>query len=287
MAMADPESLWEILNSEFVKSLTGSAMGALAGAGIGAYAAQVISERAKTRDDLVKEVRNINSTATMAYSIADAYLNLKRQHVKRLYDKYLAGKAALGEFRKIQAADPSAKFEFDAELLELALPPIPLAQIQHLVFERMTAPTKAIMMLSAVGNALSSLEDIFERRHAAIRELHATGVDPHNYFGLQKGNRTDLRYSSTMEGMYAYTDDMIYFSKSLGDDLIKYGRELKNRLPKRLHDTAPLIASVDYSNAADLLPDPEKYKSWETAIIKGLRPAGLHFWTATPPDQSF
>src|SRR5690349_18959263 len=92
--MADPTTLWEILNSEFVKSLTGSAAGALAGALFGAWAAQRIAERAKVRDELLKELRHTNSATTLVFSIANAYINLKDQHVDGLWDRFQKTRAA-------------------------------------------------------------------------------------------------------------------------------------------------------------------------------------------------
>ena len=78
--------------------------------------------------------------------------------------------------------------------------------------------------------------------------------------------------------MSSYTDDAIYFSRMLGDDLKKYANELKARLPGRLKANAPVITSANFSKAADLLPDPAKYKDYDTMFQS--KPAyGRGVWT--------
>ena len=72
-------------NSKFVTA----ALGALAGAAGGAYAAQRIAERAKVREQLLQEARNSNAAIDLAHQICSTYLGLKEQHVralKRTYD---------------------------------------------------------------------------------------------------------------------------------------------------------------------------------------------------------
>src|SRR5688500_8489592 len=71
-------------NSAFTTSL----IGALAGAFAGAVAAQRVAERSKRREELTKELRNTNAAITLAFSIVNGALAVKKQHVIELKGAY-------------------------------------------------------------------------------------------------------------------------------------------------------------------------------------------------------
>src|SRR5437899_2111346 len=89
-----------IAESNFITALVGS----LAGAFGGAWAAQRIAERTKTREELLKEIRNTNAASSMLYGIANAHLGLKSQHIQALRDKYLEEGTKLELFQKARKA---------------------------------------------------------------------------------------------------------------------------------------------------------------------------------------
>jgi hypothetical protein len=61
------------LNSNLFTSL----IGALAGAFAGAYGGQLIVERSKTRDELLKEMRNTNAAIMLAFGMCNTALSLR------------------------------------------------------------------------------------------------------------------------------------------------------------------------------------------------------------------
>ena len=98
------------------------------------------------------------------------------------------------------------------------------------------------------------------------------GFPPPAYFGLKVGDRTDNRYASSIDGIYGYTDDCIFFSKLLSEDLTRYGNKLKTRLPSRWFSTPPHIASADFSKAQKFIPPDSSYPSWKTSFISPPEP---------------
>jgi hypothetical protein len=279
--MPDPSAFdW----TKFANDFSIAAVGALAGAFAGAMGAQRIAERSKVRDELLKEVRNVNAAVTMAYGITDTSINFKRQHMKPVYDRFQASKAALLKFQ--EEHKEGEIFEYEIDLLRFSLFPVPTAEIQQILFERVTAPTRTISLVNVIGRTVHGLEELITARGQLIEEFRMKdGLHPAIYFGLRVPDGADMRYASTLEGMNQYTDDLIHFSRMLGDDLLKYGIELKDRLPKKFRAAAPVIVFADFSKGADVMPSPEKYRDWETMFSKLAKPVtGLNFWASTPPD---
>lgn len=261
--MADPSTLWEVLNSEFVKSL----VGALAGAFAGAYAAQRIAERSKVREELLKEVRNANAATTITFGITDALIAIKKQQVKPLFDAFNAGKEAVQKFQKSRTPGDPRTFEFKVDLQTFQMPKLSIEQLRQIAFERISAPTRAVMLIGVLDRTLDGLDGFIAMRNALIEEFKASSpLHPAVYYGLETSTGADQRYASALTAISTYTDDCIYFSKLLGDDLTTYGRGLKAKLPKQLRASAPTIVSADFSKAQDVLPLAANYQDWETMV---------------------
>lgn len=79
----------------------------------------------------------------------------------------------------------------------------------------------------------------------------------------------DNRYGSAITAISRYTDDCIFFSKSVADDLSMHGKNLKSRFDRAFSCHAPSIGSLKVEKAeyAQLLPDLKEFPSWD-----GLRP---------------
>ena len=84
----DPWFAWENLKSFANSAFSTSLVGALAGAYFGARSAQRVAERGKVRDELTKEIRNVNAAIALSFGIANSMLALKKQHVAALKNDY-------------------------------------------------------------------------------------------------------------------------------------------------------------------------------------------------------
>lgn len=268
--MTDLSPVWDFLNQEFTKSFVGS----MAGAAGGAWAAQFIAERSKGREELLKEIRNTNAAITLAFGMTNTFLNIKMQHVEMLRNKFNEDRQRLLKVQMETGPQPKI-FEFQADVQFLHMPKVPMRQLLKLAFENISTPTRAISLVEALDRAVHALEQMLAMRNALIEEFRQ-GFPPPAYFGLKVGDRIDNRYASSIDGIYGYTDDCIFFSKLLSEDLTRYGNKLKDRLPRRWFSTAPHIASADFSPAQKFIPPDSNYPSCKTSFITPAEPP--RFW---------
>jgi hypothetical protein len=264
--------VWTFLNeSQFVRTVLAS----LAGAGLGAWTAQRIAARNKDNEEILKDVRASNVAASIAYGITEAFVSVKKQHVKPLCDGYKAEKAALLAFRPTPGNNA---YNFNADLRTLAPVKSPIDHLQKAVFERVSASTKVVSLVGVLDRTLHGLDLLITTRNDLVEEFKANSpVNHRTYFGLPTTSGSDERYSSTIKHLSEYTDDAIYFSKLIGDELVKHGNLLKKKLPRKMQLSAPIIASADYSKAGDLMPAPSNYQDWDTMFQQAFR-AGPGFW---------
>jgi hypothetical protein len=280
--MADPSPIWDFLNQEFTKAFVGS----LAGAGAGAWAAQYIVEKSKVREELLREIRSTNAAITLVFGVANTFLNVKMQHVQAMYENFNRDKEAVLEAKKNHTPGNKKEFRFAADVRFLDPPKVPLPQLQKLVFESINAPTRAISLIESLDRAVDTLNNFLTMRNDLIKEFKDTGFSPAAYFGLKVGDMSDERYASTIKAIYESTDDCIYFSKLLSEDLTKHGNKLKARVPRRFFGTAPNIVTADFSKAEAYIPAASKYPSWQTAFVAPDPPFTLNFWRSIPPEGS-
>lgn len=279
--MADMPTWWEIANSEIAKSLAGSALGAFAGA----WAAQFIAERVKIRDQLLKEIRGVNAAVPLAYGITEAFLAIKAQFVKPLYDRYQADLADL--LLHHEYAGKNEVFHFNADLRTIQPFEIAAEPLQQAVFGLTMAPSRVLALSSVIGRTSSLFIDIVTERNRLVAQFQSGDFHPNIYFGLHAENRVDLRYRTALEGISSYSDDLIFFSKLLGDDLVRYGKELREQLPAKFRSLARGVVAADFDSANALLPGPGPYKSWDTNFVTPEKPRSLNFWKATRPQDSY
>jgi hypothetical protein len=279
--MADPTTLWEILNSEFVKSLTGSAMGALAGAAAGAWAAQQIADRGKVREEALKELRSINAANTLAFSLANAYINLKVQHVSDMWHTFQRDKAAA---EKAQATKTEIHLNVDLQTLDP--PPVSITDIKRMVLDHTTPPTRALALLDVLERTITQLNAFLTKRNVLATAIKANGgqIDPRAYFGIRRGNIIDQTVETMIGAILSHTDECIFFSTNLCLELSERGQTLKAKLPKK---TVANVVTPDFSAAAEHIPTADKFPGWAKENFRKANSdptgGGLNFWKSTPP----
>jgi hypothetical protein len=261
------EEIKAFFNSVFFTSIAGS----LAGAFFGAYAAQRIAERGKYRDQLLKELRDTNAAITLAASICNSLLSMKKQHIKGLKEQYDAGRKSLDEFmvaRRAGRIAPNVEFRFDADLQTLTLPAMPADILQVEVLEKISARARPIALTTTLRQSLNGLGEMLEKRNHLIESYKASGkpLSPANYFGLPQGGNVNADYPSALHGIYSQTNDGIFFSHLLMQDLMDHGTQTAREFKKRFGKGAPQVRKADFTKAAQdgLMPNPDDYKDWMT-----------------------
>ena len=265
----------DFFNSTFFTAIAGS----LAGAFAGAYGAQRIAERGKQRNELLKEIHNTNSTIMVAFGICNSLLSLKKQHVKSLKDTYDDQKAKLKEHlnkKGKKSVEENKVFKFTADLQSLSSILLPLDVLQKQAFEKMSLKGRPLSLVTTLDQTVHSLNTFIEKRNQLIELYKAnqpmpTGILLTLYFGLQQSEgHIDQNYPGCIDAIYSLTDDGIFFSSLLCDDLVQHGNKLAKRFSSNYGKGAPTINEPDFtmSRISNLMPDENNYKNWSEMFIK-------------------
>lgn len=262
------------LNSNFSTALLGSLAGALAGA----VAAHRIVERSKRREELIKEIRNTNAAAMVGFSICNAALRLKTQHVEPLYKQFLNDKASLENFYQQRASGQISKdspFHFVADLKTFAAPILPTETLKELVFDRISVHGRPLSLVSQLVDSSQGLRTAIEKRDVLVERFKDGSVSqaelPMYYFGLTLGGgHINQEYPDLISAIHSHVNDIAFFSALLCDDLVAHGNLLVEAFGKRIGKGAPKISQVDFSRPREkgLIPPEAEYIEWINAFVK-------------------
>lgn len=261
----------ELLNSAFGLSL----IGALAGAVAGAFAAQRVIERSKVRDELLKEIRNVNAANMVSFTICNTALSLKSQLVLPMHEQFHNDEKTLllnREQHRTGQRQGNDPFRFEADLQGFMAPIIPIETLKTLVFERISAYGKPLNLVSQVENAGIGLTKAIEKRDRLIEDFKLI-VQPEElvarYFGEKMANGyTDREFSDIVKIIHEYTEDLIYFSLQLCNELACHGKIQSENFKKQFGKGAPSVICPDFSGPKNqgLIPSDEKYSAWSQWI---------------------
>jgi hypothetical protein len=264
------EWLPSFLNSNFITSLVGAGAGAWAGA----YAAQKIATRSKLHDDLLSKIRNTNAGVRLAGMICNASLTLKKQHIKPLKEIFDSKKEELIAILAAQKLSQSPTvFEFVADFQNippLSIPNETFEALQRIVFERIDASSLPTILVPTLLQAINHYNSSIAYRNRLIEEIRTAGPRnirtlAHLYFGLPDDNgNTDNRYGSLIYAISSYTDDCLFFSKMIADELGAYGKSLQTEFNKTFRNEAAKVASFAIAKThLELMPKPADYPGWD------------------------
>ncbi len=279
-------SLWALLNSNF--------SAALAGAGVGAYAAHWITSRSERRRRLLEEIRATNASINLAFVITNTFCNLKVQHVRRLVADYEKQRA------EFQAAQLSAQLHrgvgqpaivFKVDFQTLAPPATPLDVLQGMLFEKVTVTGRALIAFTTLTQAVTGLSQALELRNEIAMECRSKSPTYQAlaalYFGVADSEgRIDERYRGSMKAISTQLDDCIFFCNVLMGDLVRHGIALADEVG----EAAPKIHKPDFSKAIenDLIPSDALYAEWLAGFNKSelveARDSWVERWSAALGD---
>jgi hypothetical protein len=280
--MFDLADLTALLDSRFVTALPS----ALAGAGLGAWAAQRIAARNKKNDERLKEIRAANAAATIAYGITDHFLGIKQQIVKPTVDKF-----ALERERFIQA-DAAPKpvgvtvIVFKVPLDMFRFNWSPSKELQDIVFSDLSAPIRPMMVVPILSRTLAMLDTLSDDRNAMVKDFQETQkrgkeINPYVYYGVPfPSGGADQLYAQTLQHISDYTDNAIKFSQLVGDDMREFALALRQTLPRSVQPLAPRIATISTWKRDDMMPNADKYNDYDQ-LHRPVRALGTGIWTAS------
>ncbi|HQS18457.1 hypothetical protein [Reyranella sp.] len=243
--------------------------GSLAAAFFGAYTAQRIIERRETRQKQSKEIRSTSVAITLALHVANTFIAMKKQHIRRLHEDYHRSKKEIVNRLKTRpVATEERVFNFKADLEYLPLAELPTDHLQRIVADEISVVARPLLLPSIIRQVVRSQHDAVTARNRQIDEFKKVsllgGDFTAGFFGLDHPRGVDNRYGANLDAISAYTDDCIYFSIRLTNDLLEHGRTLQKKYEARFKEKAPRITIADFSKVEkDLLPPVDNYPEWE------------------------
>jgi hypothetical protein len=94
---------------------------------------------------------------------------------------------------------------------------------------------------------------------------HQADLLAEQYFGFRNANGVaGERFLVSIEAIYNQTDDCIFFSRILADDLLTYGNGLRRKNAWKYSLGVPKLKGADWvkSDKDGLLPSKDSYSSW-------------------------
>jgi hypothetical protein len=258
--LSNTDSLISFLESNFIT--------ALAGAFCGAWAAQKSAEKDNHKRRIIDEIRNTNAATMASFGIANAYIGLKKQHVRNLLSDYQKQTKERENFIAAQQAKKiplETPFHYEANFHTIYSVHTSIDTLQSILFEKLSVSGHPIALVMALKQSIDNVNSSIEARNAFIKECQSGAISNHEiacaYFGVMNQNRrVDQRYPTSLNAISFSTDECIFFSTQLCAALEEHAKELKEQFGKK----SPKIVKIDFSKSkdADLLPAEDDFKDW-------------------------
>ncbi|MDB5599274.1 MAG: hypothetical protein JWN71_1318 [Xanthobacteraceae bacterium] len=258
--------------SPLITGVVGLATGAV-GALFGAW----IAGRNRTKQAVVAELNSISTALFLCFSISNRYMALKRQHVRPMRNRYAQTCSEHEEFQK-NTARPDVKlasYKFGADLQTLFPTSAPTHLLERHIFEKTSVRGRAVAAAVSLIQAIDDLNHAIKYRNEQIDEIRAASPLPRRrlaeiYLGLPSSEGdVDERFSAGVLAISLHTDDCIFFSHILADDLLLYSRKLRKRYAWRYRLPIRPFGKVDWTIAETegLIPPASEYDGW----LKGFK----------------
>lgn len=271
--------LWELAKqfsgSGAFKTLVAGAFGAF----FGAWGAQIIISRNQKREAVVTELNSVAAALMLCFSICNAYVGMKKQIVRPLRERYDEAKRAYDEHQRAVAAyrgGPQPVLQLVTDFQTITPIKIPTEQLESFVFEKISLRGRGLAVAVTLAGAIDGLDKAVQYRNALIEEIRlAAPMDQQvviqKYLGLRNAlGAVDERFRSNVDAVCNQTDDCIFFSRTLAEDLFSYATRLRRLSFWKLRFGLPKVAQADWTKAeaAGLIPPKEQYADWFTGFPK-------------------
>jgi len=270
------DKLVALLNSNF--------MAALAGAGLGAYAADRIATRRERSKKISTALESTNSAIALSGLISNQALIMKGQHILDLHRNFVLEEVRYNEIKRRHDAGevigPGERV-IVTNLVQLPELHVPIDALTALVFDKVSAGARHIGLLLAVQNAIRDLNLFIQRRNqlcAQFREISPEIRAP-LYLGLPIPQGRDETYPHCIFNIYQSTNDLAFFAAHLATDLQQHGKRLSERYAKAFRTSPPHVNEMkfDTPRAKELMPPEVAYSDYLSMFkqVEAKKPDGL------------
>jgi hypothetical protein len=253
-------------------------LGTLLAAAFGAFAGALATSRRDNRRAVTAELNCINAALMLCFSICNAFIALKRQHVRPMAERYTSAREQYRRAKVLRRAEEAGN-RIQADFQTLPVIRLPIETAERFIFEKISVPGRALAAAVSLAGAIDALYTSIKHRNDLITEFHRASPVPHDtlaekYFGIRSATGViDENYSSAMDAIVHQIDDCIFFSRQLSDDLRDYGNKLRRQHLRRLRFGLPrIIGPADWSmaEAQGLIPaaTQTQYADWLKSFKK-------------------
>jgi hypothetical protein len=268
------DAYWPDAEKFFDSAFSTAIVGAFLAAFAGARAAQLIAEKTRNKEELLREMRVTNATTMVAFGICNTLLSAKKQHIKSLKVQFDEQKALVREAMAKQQQGQAGVVEFHANYLTLPALALPLSTLQTQIFEKLSLHGRPIALVTTLIQSMDGLNVAIKKRNELIESFKGSSL-PHNqllalYYGFSFGGQVNQEYPDSVEAIYKQTDDGIFFGVQLCQELSDHGDQLAAAFKKQFGKGAPRIAKPDFSKAKDagLMPNDGDYADWFNMFVE-------------------
>jgi hypothetical protein len=244
---------------DLFRTLIASAFGTLAGAWI--------SSRSQTKKAILEEISSVSAAIELSVSICNQYLSLKRQLIRPIRNRYVQVQQ---DYESYQARlqPHSQQFALQTDFQTISQVKTPTEALERCLFERISIRGRGLVAGVAAISAIDALHSTIEYRNEMIDEFRkgpprTQDETRYMYLGLRSPQGViDQRFGDNIAGLHALTDDCIFFSRLLADDLVQYGNKLRRRYRFRFRLAVPKFKPSVWTFAGNLLPLEADYQNW-------------------------
>lgn len=265
--------IWPILNWLFESNF----FAALFGAYFGAWAAKLMNQTSKLKDELHREVQDTQRAIALAHGIANTCLNLKVQQVRPIIQGFEQARAAahksVASGRTVGDGLQGMQVEFRT------MPTITIsgATLESIVLERLPDMGRAHVMAGVITQTVETLRACANGYNQNLEKLKLTTIQEER-FRHWLGIRTDAglvdeSIQNQIEAMSTSVDSTIYFCVLLCEELQRTGKIIRRKYLKKFGKDVPTFINPNWSKAraAGLIPSDEEYNAWRSLFHRPPR----------------
>lgn len=255
-----------VLNAPFMSAF----LSALAGAGAGVLGAQIISERASRRRELLQDFHHSNAAITLAFTLCNNVLAARKQYILPLASQFGMDRSnALSAIENARNGQGPIYLHYQADLNKFPVPELPVDALKSLLYGSSSLHGRGLALVAMVEQSTlefraaiamrNDLVDGFASSKDGQMEMHC------KYFGIaDKNGHTNQVYPDSVHAVSSYSADVAFFCALLTEDLIEHCNKIRAKLKKDFRHEASRTSTVDFSAAksSGLIPPDDEYQSW-------------------------
>jgi hypothetical protein len=248
------------------------------GAFFGAWGAQAVISRGQRRQLVIAELNSINAALSVCFSICNTYANLKKQQalpILQAVEQARLNRDSIVEKNKALSPPFRLPVEVNFDFQTIVAPKVPTELLERTIYEKIAIQGRGLGAFNSMVNAVNNLNSAISYREQLMHDFKERNPPANEKLRLYLGDKTadggaDSRYPDCVKAINSGVDDCIFLSKTISDDLARYGETLRGKHTGWLMGPLPKIAKIDWSRLSEsgLLPPEANYEGW----LKGFRP---------------